>query len=235
MTVEYRELASDAVELRSENEGMNFRGYTSRYGSPSEPLPFIETVEPGAWTRSLKARNEIKSFVNHNTDLVLGSTRSGTLQFTDDERGLLADISLPETTYGRDLAVSVKRGDVSGMSVGMSVVRDEWSSDYTKRRIIEARLHEASVVTGFPAFRSTTATVRALAYLAHRTEQDVDALADAFDTLQAGQTLTDEQYGVLLEAADRSRVKSEEPAPEAAPVTPLAILSKKLDLIGKSL
>lgn len=231
MTLEYRQISGDDSEIRSAGEGMSFTGYTSRYGSPSEPLPFIETVEHGAWTRSLKAKNEVKSFINHNTDLVLGSTRSGTLRFTDDERGLMTGIDLPETTYGRDLSISIQRGDVSGMSVGMSVVRDEWSSDYTKRRIIEARLHEASVVTGFAAFRETTAAVRALPMIALRTGVALDALADAMSTLESGAELSEDQKNVLLETIDRSSAKAE-PEPPALRV-PLSLLQKQLNLKAK--
>jgi HK97 family phage prohead protease len=233
MTLEYRQINGDDSEIRSEGEGMSFTGYTSRYNSPSLPLPFIETVEPGAWERTLKAKNEVKSFINHNTDLVLGSTRSGTLRLQDDERGLLTHIDLPETTYGRDLAYSTKRGDVSSMSVGMSVVKDEWSSDYTKRRIIEARLHEVSVVTGFAAFSETTATVRALPMIALRTGVALDALADAMTTLESGAELSEDQKNVLMETIDRSSAKAAvEPEPLEL-TTPLSLLRKQLDLKAK--
>lgn len=231
MTLEYRQINGDDSEIRSEGDGMSFTGYTSRYNSPSLPLPFIETVEDGAWTKSLRSRNEIKSFINHNTDLVLGSTRSGTLRLEDDERGLLTHIDLPETTYGRDLAYSTKRGDVSSMSVGMSVVKDEWSSDYTKRRIIEARLHEVSVVTGFAAFSETTATVRALPMIALRTGVALDALADAMSTLESGAELSEDQKNVLMETIDRSSAKAE-PEPPTLTV-PLSLLQKQLDLKAK--
>ena len=189
----------------------------------------------GAFARSLKSRNEIKAFVNHDTNLVIGSTRAGTLRLSEDAKGLPVEIDLPDTTYDRDLSVSVKRGDSSGMSFGFSVVKDEWSADYSQRRLIEVRLHEVSVVTGFPSYKSTTATVRSLARLAHRTQQDVEALADAVMALEAGSELSDEQYGVIVEAADRSRaeaVTEEPPAPEADLVS---LLTQKLSLLEKSL
>lgn len=236
MTVEYRQISGDDTELRAaEGDGMSFSGYAAKFNSRSEDLGFREVIEPGAFARSLKSRNEIKAFVNHDTNLVIGSTRAGTLRLSEDAKGLPAEIDLPDTTYGRDLSVSVKRGDSSGMSFGFSVVKDEWSADYSQRRLIEVRLHEVSVVTGFPAYKSTTATVRSLARLAHRTQQDVEALADAVMALEAGSELSDEQYGVIVEAADRSRAKAaaeEPPAPEADLVS---LLTQKLSLLEKSL
>lgn len=210
--IERRVWAADAVEMRAEGDGMTFTGYAIRYGVPSEPLPFTEYISPGAATRTLKSRNEIKAFVNHDTNLVIGSTRAGTLQLAEDERGVHATIHLPDTTYGRDLSVSVARGDVSGMSFGFSVPRggDAWSDNGTRRDVNEIRLHEVSPVTGFPAYKQTSAAVRALA---QRTEQDFDALAEAFDALHAGTDLTSAQADLLLASIDALR-----PAPDPEPV-----------------
>ena len=228
MTVEYRAWFGDDAEVRAAAEGMSFTGYAIRYNAKSEPLPFRETIAPGAVTRSLKSRNEIKAFVNHDTNLVLGSTRAGTLRLSEDDRGVPVEIDLPETTYGRDLSVSVKRGDVSGMSFGFSVVKDQWNDDYSERTIYELRLHEVSVVTGFPAYRQTTAAVRALPLLAKRTGVDIDALAEAFDALSSGE-LTADQADMLAEAVDRSR--PDRPA-DAEPVD-LSALQALSDLLKK--
>jgi len=233
MTIEYRQLIADDVEMRSEGDGMTFTGYAIRYNSRSEDMGFREIILPGAVSRSLKSRNEIKAFVNHNTDNVLGSTRAGTLRLDDDAKGLLAEIDLPDTTYGRDLSISVKRGDVSGMSFGFSVPQggDEWSADFRTRTISELRLHEVSPVTGFPAYRATTAAVRSLAFLAHRTHQDVDALAAAFSALDGG--LTDDQASLLIEMVDRARATpAVEPVVADAAGVPLSVLQKQLELLA---
>lgn len=231
MTVELRQWNPDDAEVRSENDGMTFTGYAIRYSVPSQPLPFTETIAPGAATRSLKSRNNIKAFVNHDTNLVIGSTRAGTLRLAEDERGVLATINLPDTTYGRDLAESTRRGDVSGMSFGFSAVRDEWSPDYNSRTLLELRIHEVSPVTGFEAYTQTTAAVRSmLARLAHRTALDVEALSDAMTTLEQGETLTDDQAAVLLEAVDRSRPERAPAAPEPVDLSALQALS---DLLKK--
>jgi HK97 family phage prohead protease len=229
MSLEYRHISGDATELRATGEqGMTISGYAARFNSQSEDMGFREVIEPGAFTRSLKSRNEIKAFINHDTNLVIGSTRSGTLTLSEDDKGLADTVSLPDTSYARDLSVSAARGDTSGQSFGFSVVRDEWNKDYTQRRLLEVRLHEVSIVTGFPAYAATTVNVRALQRLAYRTGMtDIDALADAMSALESGAELNDDQAAVLMETIDRSRPAREEAAPEPD-LTALQALSELL-------
>lgn len=159
--VEFREMSvtidTDEDDDEDDDKPMTFRGYAAVFDSPSEPLPFIETIAPGAFKRSLKSGREVRMFINHNSDQVLASTRSGTLTLAEDERGLYVEAELPPTTYGRDLAVMMKRGDVHSMSFGFSVPTggDSWSDDGQSRELREVILHEVSVVTGFPAYPAT--------------------------------------------------------------------------------
>jgi HK97 family phage prohead protease len=136
---------------------MRFSGYAAVFNTPSEPLPFTETIAPGAFNRSLKSGREIRMFSNHNTDQVLASTKSETLSLTEDSNGLYVEADLPDTSYGRDLSILMQRGDVHSMSFGFSLPRngDVWSSDGANRELREIILHEVSVVTGFPAYPAT--------------------------------------------------------------------------------
>lgn len=210
-------------------DGMSFTGYAAVFDSPSEPLPFTEYIREGAFKRSLKSRNEIKLFMNHNTDVVLGSTRAGTLRLTEDSRGLLAQADLPDTSAGRDLSVLMKRGDVSSMSFGFSVPPkgDKWSQDGATRELHQIRLHEVSIVTGFPAYAATTASVRSLDILATRTAVDVDALSDAITRLEAGETLEAGHADLISEVV--AKLRAEEPANLAL----LELKRKQLDLMAK--
>jgi HK97 family phage prohead protease len=211
-------------------DGMSFTGYAAVFNSPSEPLPFTEVIREGAFKRSLKSRNEIKLFMNHNTDVVLGSTRAGTLKLTEDSRGLLAQADLPDTSAGRDLSVLMKRGDVSSMSFGFSVPPkgDAWSSDGATRELHQVRLHEVSIVTGFPAYEATTASVRSLDILAQRTAVDVDALSDAILKLEAGETLDANHADLISEVVQKLR------ADQPSEVDMLEIKRKQLDLMLKA-
>jgi hypothetical protein len=230
--VERRVKTDIDFELRIDNaeaDGMRFTGYAAVFNSDSEPLPFIERIMPGAFNRSLKARNEVKLFKNHNMDEVLASTRSKTLKLTEDSTGLLAEATLPDTTAGRDLAVLMKRGDVHAMSFGFSVPAkgDKWSEDGMTRELHQIRLHEVSIVTGFPAYEATTATVRSLDILASRTNVDADALADAMIKLESGEKLAGSQADLLQEVV--TKLRDNEPSQDDL----LELKRKQLDLLLK--
>lgn len=143
----------------------SFSGYAAVFNSPSEPLPFTETIAPGAFKRSLNSGREVRAFVNHNTDAPLATTKNGSLQLVEDERGLRVNMTLPDTTAGRDLSVLLRDGVVHSMSFGFAVPRggDAWSEDGKSRELREVILYEVSVVTGFPAYEATEgATVRTI-------------------------------------------------------------------------
>ena len=219
----------DVRNGEASNDGMSFTGYAAVFDSPSEPLPFTEIIKGGAFQRSLKSRNEIKLFMNHNTDVVLGSSRAGTLRLSEDSRGLLAEADLPDTTAGRDLSVLMQRGDVNSMSFGFSVPPrgDRWSEDGATRELHQVRLHEVSIVTGFPAYQATTASVRSLDILATRTAVDVDALSDAITRLEAGETLEPEHADLISEVV--SKLRAEQPSN----LELLELKRKQLDLMAK--
>jgi HK97 family phage prohead protease len=236
---EIRNLAVEGIELREHAEngpGMSFRGYAAVFNSDSEPLPFIEQVAPGAFQRSLGARNNVRMLLNHDTSKVLGATRSGTLRLSEDSTGLMVDADLPPTTYGRDLSISMTRGDVEAMSFGFSVPRggDTWSEDGQRRTLNEVRLHEVSVVT-FPAYPSTTAAVRSYIALAQRCNEDADLLSVAVDALLMGEQIGIDAATLLRSVIDKMVEQPEEPTAEISiEDIPLALLMKQLDLMAKA-
>lgn len=163
--VEFRSF--EVSELRFVEEGddtpARLEGYAAVFNSESEPLPrrdggvFVETIAPNAFERTLRSGREIRAFVNHDTNLPIGSTKNGSLLLDTDERGLKVNIELPNTSYARDLEANVASGLVHSFSFGFSVPRggDSWSSDGTSRELREIILHEVSPVTGFPAYPET--------------------------------------------------------------------------------
>jgi HK97 family phage prohead protease len=233
--VEIREMQVQDLEVREAGNGAVFSGYAAVFNSDSEPLPFVEQIRPGAFQRTLGARNNVKMFVNHDDTMVLASTRSGTLRLSEDGRGLRAEADLPDTTYARDLAVLLRSKVVDSMSFGFSVPRggDEWSQDGQRRFLNEIRLHEVSVVTGFPAYEATSATIRKAQILAQRTQTDADALADALTALESGNELNDDQAALLVDVVERQRVKADEPQQDNAEL--INVLRDKLELLAKAI
>jgi uncharacterized protein len=221
-------------EVREGENGMTFEGYAAVFNSPSEPLPFIERIAPGAFKRSIEARNDIKMLWNHDTGMILGSSRAGTLKLYEDERGLKVRAQLPNTSAGRDAAELLRRGDVDSMSFGFSVPSggDEWSADGSERTLKSVRLHEVSIVA-FPAYSGTagTTSVRGLDNVAKRAEVDAEALADAWLKVEEGETLSEDEGRLLSQVVDSL---TEKPEPADADLSMLNLKKKKLDLlIGK--
>jgi HK97 family phage prohead protease len=226
-----RRLVVKDFEVREVADGMQLTGYAARFNEPSEPLPFIERIAPGAFRKSLQSRNDIKLLWNHDTSTVLGSTRANTLKLIEDDFGLRVEALLPDTTAGRDAKVLIQRGDVTGFSFGFTVPPrgDSWNAEGTERTLKSVRLHEVSVGVAFPAYTATngTAQVRSLDRLAERAGVDADALADALTKVEQGEDITADDRALLSMVIDKL---STEPVEELN-VGMLALKKKKLELL----
>jgi hypothetical protein len=122
-------------------------------------------VKPGAFTRALKERQDVRCLFNHEPDNLLGRTAAGTLALEQDKVGLAYTCELPDTQMGRDVGTLVQRGDISGCSFGFSVTkqttREEKKDGVTlyTREIEEVDLFDASPVT-YPAYEGTDVKAR---------------------------------------------------------------------------
>ena len=234
--IERRQIIRD-LEIRAEGDGMTLRGYAAVFNSPSQPLPFTETIAPGAFRASLGSRNDVKLLWNHDTGTVLGSTRAGTLTLTEDDKGLLVEAHLPDTQAGRDAATLIKRGDVNAFSFGFRVPAngDEWPS--ADQRILKrVNVHEVSLVA-FPAYTATegTASVRAMTELADKITKlaeirgvSAEELTDALLALESGEELTERQGELLTDTLNKVLQKD----PEVTnPAAVLDLKKKQLDLL----
>ena len=221
-------------ELREDGDGMTFVGYAAKFNSPSQDLGgFIETIERGAFGRSLRSRNDVKLLVNHDMGRVLASTRAGTMKLYEDEIGLRVEASLAPTTEGKDLAILLRRGDLSKMSFGFSVMKDSWNNEMTQRTLKSVRLWEVSVVAA-PAYEATEAAMRSLDKAAKRAAVDADQLADAVLKLEEGADLSDSEAELIktvVNSRTPTQVKEEEPTEEELNL--LDLKRKQLDLLLK--
>ncbi len=122
-------------------------GYAAVFDEPSEPIGgmFLEFVDRGAFTRSLASGPDVRALVDHDPSKILGRSTAGTLRLREDSHGLLASITPPDTTVGRDIAESVRRGDVSQMSFAFSVVGQAWEEpegdQLPRRHLVDVDLH----------------------------------------------------------------------------------------------
>lgn len=152
------------IQKSTEEEPLKLRGYAIVYNSLSEPLYgdlFRERINRGAFTKSLLENDQVCLW-GHDTRYVLGRKSAGTLILREDDKGLYFEVSLPNTTWARDLKESVDRGDIKQMSFGFKVVRENWLDNKETlkeygmpvREVEEITLHEISLVT-FPAYTET--------------------------------------------------------------------------------
>jgi HK97 family phage prohead protease len=160
------------LEIRSTRSGMRFDGYAAIFDEPSLPMgpagrQFVETIRPGAFTRSLQTDRDIRMFLNHDPGKLLATRKAGTLELAEDRRGLHVGADLPDTTAGRDLAALLERRDVDSMSFTFKKVRDAWENAET-RSLEEVKLFEVSPMTEWAAYPQTTASARSLRQTATR-------------------------------------------------------------------
>lgn len=138
------------------------RGYAAKFDSLSENLGgFREIIAPGAFDDVLN--NDVRALINHDSSLILGRTTAGTLRLSVDATGLQYEYDSPDTSYARDLLVSLERGDVDQSSFQFFVEKDDWNEDAEGRliRTIQkvSRLLDVAPVT-FPAYPDTTVAKR---------------------------------------------------------------------------
>lgn len=179
MTHEKRTHAG-AVEVRKRDDALpTLRGYAAVFGKETVIGGYFrELIEPGAFDWALSRPDDVRAQFNHDSNFVLGRTAAGTLRLAVDDVGLAYEIDLPETTYARDLAASVERGDVSQSSFMFEIVSESWdypprsSGELPLRRILDVKLYDVAPVT-FPAYAETTVSARAMQQATERASDTV--------------------------------------------------------------
>lgn len=221
---EVRTQASN-FEVRKSGDNMTISGYAAIFNSPSEPLPFIERIAPGAFQRSLKSRNEIKLLWNHDSGEPLASLRGGGLRLWEDAKGLAYEATIANTTRGRDVAELIRSGVIDAMSFGFNVIKDSW--DQSGNRTLESvRIHEISVVA-YPAYTATAGTVSVRSI---EGGIDAEALADALLRLESGEELESAHAELIKDVVSKL-----EKTPEVEEVSGniLDLKQKQLELLMK--
>ncbi len=149
---EQRTIDVDVTDLDA--RGRTVVGYAAVYGAEARIGTVTETIAPGAFAGVLD--HDVRALLNHDANVVLGRTKSGTLRLFDDPRGLRFEIDLPEARS--DLREAVHRGDIDGASFRFVVGGEQWDGD---RRTITAvsELHDITLAT-YPAYPATSVELR---------------------------------------------------------------------------
>lgn len=158
------------TRVEPDAQDMYIEGYFAVFNRQTELWPgAYEEVAPGAFDETLGS--DIRALINHDTTLVLGRNKAGTLELKTDSYGLWGRIKInPNDTDAVNLYERVKRGDVDQCSFGFNIIEEEteWREDGTvKWRLIKVDLHEVSICT-FPAYEDTGVQARKAEVEQHR-------------------------------------------------------------------
>lgn len=159
---ETKEIRNTEFEVRAESDSRRVVGRAIVFNSITDLGWYMEKIAPEA-VDDLVLAQDVRALFNHDANLILARTKSGTLKLEKTAEGLDYSFDSPDTTYGNDLLVSLSRGDVSGSSFGFTVKKDSWErmDDGRELRTILkiGRLLDISPVT-FPAYADTEAAKR---------------------------------------------------------------------------
>ena len=154
---------STEFKTREDGEEQRIEGYFAVFNSVYEIAPGLtESIAPGAFTKTLG--NDVRALTNHDTTLVLGRSKAGTLELREDSHGLWGSIRInPKDSDAVNLYERVKRGDVDQCSFGFDIrsedtdIKENGDIHWTIR---EVELYEVSACT-FPAYEETSIKARA--------------------------------------------------------------------------
>lgn len=142
---------------KDENEGPVIVGHAALTNVKTDLYYCTESIAPGAFKESIERGDDVRALFNHDKNLILGRTPK-TLELSEDEKGLFCRIFPPDTQLGRDLVISIERGDISQMSFGFYIESEiaDFSKELEKPHftITKVALFDVSPVT-FPAYPTT--------------------------------------------------------------------------------
>lgn len=139
-------------------------GYAVTFNQPSNPLPFIEYIRPGAFDNV--DMSQVRLLYAHDYNNILARVDSGTLSLKVDDKGLFFVANIPDTTLGNDVYANVQNGNIKGLSFNAVIDPnggDTWSQD-DHGNVIHTitqfkQLNEISL-TPIPAYTETSVQVK---------------------------------------------------------------------------
>lgn len=174
-----RNVEFDVVRVAADADGLTLEGYAAVFDSPTEINSwegnFIETVQRGAFAKSIQERTPVLMF-NHGQHSVIGDMPIGVItKIREDNRGLKVTARLASNWLVEPVREAIEAGAVDGMSFRFSVNKDKWEepstrSDLPRRTLTEVFVSELGPVV-FPAYPDTTVGVRS--------REIVEALSDS--------------------------------------------------------
>lgn len=159
-----RQMRSVPTKFEAREEGggeLYIEGYFAVFDSEYQIWEgATESIAPSAFDGQLS--RDVRCLIDHETRLVLGRTKAGTLELKTDSRGLWGRVKInAKDQDAMNLYERVKRGDVDQCSFGFDITGETFEDrgNSVHWTITATELYEVSVVT-FPAYEETSAVAR---------------------------------------------------------------------------
>jgi uncharacterized protein len=141
-------LAFDQVEIKFDSSGKagTFEGYASVFGVVDSDG---DIIMPGAFKKALSSQSrQVGMFFNHRTwELPVGKW----LSLEEDSKGLLTRGELtPGLSVSTDLRAAMEHKTVEGMSVGFTVLKDDFDLIGTGRAFKNVQALREIIICTFP-------------------------------------------------------------------------------------
>jgi HK97 family phage prohead protease len=157
-------------QLRAkQGDKLGIEGYSAVFDQPYDNGWFIETIKPGAFSRALREKQDVRCLFNHDPNNLIGRSKSGTLTMEEDTTGLhFACDTNPDVRVAVDVQGMISRGDLDGCSFAFQATKVTWREEknadgqYIQYRDIEdLDLFDVGPVT-YPAYEGTSVSERTL-------------------------------------------------------------------------
>lgn len=163
---EIRTVKATPIEVRDEDSAPVLYGDAAVFNTETVIAGlFREKIHPDAFNKTLADGADVRHLFNHDPNIVLGRTKSGTTNLEVRGGALKFETRVNQAdTEAMNLVERVRRGDIDQSSFAMQVIADEWEDrgedEMPIREIREVKLYDVSTVT-YPAYEAASSLVRA--------------------------------------------------------------------------
>lgn len=150
------------VEAKTGSSGHQVKGYAVLYNQPSQPMPYIEYFDKGAFD-GVDLSDVLLDYA-HDMNNILARTGTGSLTITQDDKGLVFTADLADTTLANDVVNDINAGNVRGVSPRVKIAPDgdRYYQDNDGNTIHEIMKVDSLIeiaITPIPAYPETSVTV----------------------------------------------------------------------------
>ena len=158
------------MQINLREDSVEISGYVNAVERNSKPLvsrlgKFVERIRKGAFSNALQRDTEVFLLLNHDKSRVLGSTKQGNLELTEDSIGLHARATVTDP----EVIEEARNGDLVGWSFGFYDIPDgvdkgtDEETNLPLRKLRDLDLREVSILDRkkTPAYDGTLLMARA--------------------------------------------------------------------------